>query len=79
MKTLFISVINHKLDELGIDQEDCWVPFIFNPKELIGYWIVEEGDSSVEIMVYIGGHKFVVKYNEETISELNEILETNNQ
>ena len=80
MKTILISVINHHLDDLGIEQEDNWQPFYFKPEELIGYWVVEEEDGvPEEIMVYIGAHKFVVQYSEEIVNELNEILETNNE
>lgn len=57
------------------------VDFNFSSCDLVGYWIAgekDEQDTTKEIIVYIGGHKFVTKYKERTIEKLNKLLHEKN-
>jgi hypothetical protein len=76
METIKISVLNTKLEDLGIEQDDEFVDFYFNKNSLLGYWIVQPEDP-LEIMVYIGGHKFITPFEIETITKLNKMLNKN--
>lgn len=75
METIYISVYDKRLDEMGIETEDEYVPFNFKADKLIGYWVAYNKDSPAEIMVYIGGNTFVAEYNEENIKLLDGLLE----
>lgn len=77
METIQISIINTKLEDLGLDQDDEYTDLHFRPKELMGYWIVKDGDEEPEICAYIGAHKFFLKYTQENEEKLHRIL-TNN-
>lgn len=81
MEILKISIINIELEKLGINEDDNYADFHFNAKDLIGYWIAQGNgeETSDEIIVYIGAHKFVSPYEKETISRLNEMLSKNSK
>ena len=77
METIKISIIDTRLDDMGIDSKDEWVDFKFKPKDLIDYWVIppDEGEEPIEIKVYIGGSSFVSPMDE--LNKIDQILEYN--
>jgi hypothetical protein len=70
MKEVRIAIVNTELAELGIDQEDTYVPLRFKESQFIGYWVSNEGES---LTFYIGPQSFQcknTKYNVELFESL---------
>ena len=71
MKSVKIEIVNTKLDDLGIDQEPIYVPFRFNEKLLVGYWV----DSKFDVIAfYIGSCSFICKHTTANIYLFESIL-----
>jgi len=71
--TIQISVIDVKMDDLGIEQPEKFVPFHFNANNFYGYWIVQD-EHPVEICFYVGGNKFFTSYSAKAVELFESLL-----
>lgn len=71
MKEVRIAIINTQLEELGVDQEDTYVPLRFKESHFIGYWISNEGET---LTFYLGMQSFICRNCPKNIELFESIL-----
>lgn len=69
--TIYIEIENSQLQEMGVEQEGKYAPFVFDPALFVGYWISEEDD---KITFYVDSLQFLCKYSTKNIKLFNDIL-----
>ena len=71
MKEIQIAIVNTQLADLGVDQEDTYVPLRFKESQFIGYWISNEGES---LTFYLGTQSFICKNSRKNVELFESIL-----
>ena len=80
MTSIDITILNTRLEDLGIECNKEYATFEFNPKRLSGFWLCKDYDGIPdEICVYIDGREFYVAYSDKVLRQLREILEENSK
>jgi hypothetical protein len=71
MKEVQIAIVNTQMANLGIEQEDTFVPLRFKESQFIGYWMSDKGES---LTFYLGPQSFVCQNTQKNVELFESIL-----